>query len=66
MQLRDLVIEDYEKSSFQSLIPDTGLSITGRFTDVIEQGMIFLPLGKDNAGDTFKEAIIRAVQEAKK
>ncbi len=66
MQLRDLVVEDYEKSSFHSLISDTGLSITGRFTDVIEQGMIFLPLGKDQAGDTFKEAIIRAVQEAKK
>jgi len=66
IQLRDIVIEDYEKSSFYSLIPDTGLNITGRFTDVIEQGLVFMPLGKDNAGDTFKEAIIRAVQEAKK
>ncbi len=66
MQLRDITVEDYEKSLFHSKIPDTGLNITGRFTDASEQGMIFLPLGKDIAGDTFKEAIIRAVQEAKK
>ena len=66
MQLRDIVVEDYEKSLFHSKIPDTGLNITGRFTDASEQGMIFLPLGKDIAGDTFKEALIRAVQEAKK
>ena len=66
MQLQDIVIEDYEKSLFYSKIPDTGLNITGRFTDASEQGMIFLPLGKDIAGDTFKEALIHATQEAKK
>ena len=66
MQLQDIVIGDYEKSLFYSKIPDTGLNITGRFTDASEQGMIFLPLGKDIAGDTFKEALIHAAQEAKK
>ena len=66
MQLQDIVVEDYEKSLFYSKIPDTGLNITGRFTDASEQGMIFLPLGKDAAGEVFKEALIRATQEAKK
>ena len=66
MQLQDIVIEDYEKSLFYSKIPDTGMNLTGRFTDASEQGMIFLPLGKDIAGDTFKEALIHAAQEAKK
>ena len=66
MQLQDIVIGDYEKSLFYSKIPDTGLNITGRFTDASEQGMIFLPLGKDIAGDTFKEALIHAAQAAKK
>ena len=66
MQLQDIVVEDYEKSLFYSKIPDTGLNITGRFTDASEQGMIFLPLGKDIAGDTFKEALIHAAHEAKK
>ena len=66
MQLQDIVVEDYEKSLFYSKIPDTGLNITGRFTDASEQGLIFLPLGKDAAGEVFKEALIRAAQEAKK
>lgn len=66
MQLRDIVVEDYEKSSFYALIPDTGMNVTGRFTDASENGSIFLPLGKDAAGEKFKEALIQAVQNAKK
>lgn len=66
MQLRDIVVEDYEKSLFYARIPDTGMNITGRFTDASEQGAIFLPLGKDAAGEKFKEALIKSAQDAKK
>ena len=66
MQLRDIVVEDYEKSMFYSKIPDTGMNITGMFTDASEKGTIFLPLGKDAAGEKFKEALIKSVQDAKK
>ncbi|KXK15397.1 MAG: hypothetical protein UZ14_CFX002000417 [Chloroflexi bacterium OLB14] len=66
MQLSDITVEDYEKSSFYKMIPDTGLNISGMVTDASENGTFFLPLGKDAAGDKFKEAVIRLVQEAKK
>jgi hypothetical protein len=66
MQLRDITVEDYEKSSFYAMIPDTGMNVNGRFTDARENGSIFLPLGKDPAGDKFKEALIQSVQNAKK
>ena len=66
MQLKDIVVEDYEKSLVYSKIPDTGMNVTGRFTDTSEQGSIFLPLGKDTPGDTFKEVLIKSVQDAKK
>ncbi len=66
MQLRDIVVEDYEKSLFYARIPDTGMNITGRFTDASEQGAIFLPLGKDAAGEKFKEALTKSAQDAKK
>ncbi len=66
MQLKDIVVEDYEKSSFYAIIPDTGINVTGMFTDASEKGTIFLPLGKDTAGDKFKEALIKSVQDAKK
>jgi hypothetical protein len=66
MQLRDIVVEDYEKSLFYARIPDTGMNVTGMFTDASEKGTIFLPLGKDAVGEKFKEALIKSVQDAKK
>jgi hypothetical protein len=66
MQLKDITVEDYEKSSFYAMIPDTGMNINGMFTDASEKGTIFLPLGKDGAGERFKEALIQSVQSAKK
>jgi hypothetical protein len=66
MQLKDIVVEDYEKSSFYKMIPDTGMNINGMFTDATEKGTIFLPLGKDLAGEKFKEVLIKSVQDAKK
>ena len=66
MQLRDITVEDYEKSQFHKMIPDSGMNINGRFTDASEIGTIFLPLGKDAVGDKFKSTLIEAVQKAKK
>lgn len=65
MQLREITVEDYEKSSFYKMIPDTGLNVNGQFTDAIEIGTIFLPLGKDDAGEKFKSVLIESVQKAK-
>lgn len=66
MQLADIVVTDYQQTKFHGVIPDSGLNLTGKFTDASEQGTIFMPLGEDEAGDKFKEAVIRSVQEAKK
>ncbi len=65
MQLRDVTVEDYEKSSFYKMIPDTGMNVNGRFTDASEMGSIFVPLGKDEAGEKFKVQLIEAVQKTK-
>lgn len=66
MQLKDIVVEDYEESGFYKMIPDTGMNINGIFTDASEKGTIFLPLGKDAAGEKFKDALIKSAQDAKK
>jgi hypothetical protein len=65
MQLRDITVENYEKSSFHAMIPDTGMNVSGRFTDASENGTIFLPLGKNVAGEKFKSALIESAQRAK-
>ena len=66
LQLRDITVEDYEKSSFYKMIPDTGMNISGIATDTPEKGTLFLPLGKDEAGEKFKSTLIESAQKAKK
>jgi len=65
-QLADIVVSDYEKSLFYSKIPDSGVEITGRFTDTSESSSSFIGLGKDAAGEKFKAMLIQAVQNTKK
>lgn len=65
MQLRDITVEDYEKSSFYKMSPDAGMNVNGRFTDASELGTIFLPLGKDVTGEKFKSALIESIQKVK-
>lgn len=64
-QLSGITVEDYEKSGFAKMIPDSGMNVSGRFTDASEAGLTFLPLGKDSAGEKFKAMLIEAAQKAK-
>jgi len=66
LRLADIVVENHEKSAFARMMPDTGVHITGQATGATEGGTSFIGLGKDAAGEKFKEMFIRAVQEAKK
>lgn len=66
IRLADMVVTDYEKSPFYVRIPDNGVEMTGMFTDTRERVSSFIGLGKDSAGEKFKEIIIKAVQDAKK
>jgi hypothetical protein len=65
-RLADIVVSDYEKSPFHAKIPDTGVEVSGRFTDTSESSTSFFGLGKDEAGEKFKTLLIEAVQTAKK
>jgi hypothetical protein len=64
--LGDVVIEDYAHSSFAKLIPDTGINVSGRFTDVSENSSAFIGLDDGSAGKKFKETVIESAQSAKK
>ncbi len=66
LRLTDIVVEDYEKSSFYKMLPDTGVNITGLATGATERGMTFIGLGKDAAGEKFKQLLTQSVQDAKK
>lgn len=64
-RLADIVVSDYENSQFYSTLPDTGVNVSGRFTDTGEDVTVFFGLGKDAAGEKFKSTLIEAVQKAK-
>lgn len=64
--LKDVVIQDYAETPLVKMVPDCGIQVTGKFTDVSENASAFLGLEENAAGKKFKEVVIRAVQDAKK
>lgn len=64
--LLDIVVQDYAKSSFAKMVHDTGLNVSGKFTDASENGSAFIGLDDGEAARRFKETVIDAVQSVKK
>jgi hypothetical protein len=65
-QLSDIVVQDYVQTQFAKLIPDSGIVVSGRFTDTSENASAFIGLDESETGNKFKELVITSVQNAKK
>lgn len=65
-RLNDVVVQDYAQTVFAKMIPDSGINVTGKFTDVSENSTAFIGLDESAAGEKFKETVIKTVQDAKK
>ncbi len=65
-QLRDILVQDYAESSFAKLISDSGINVSGKFTDVSENGSAFIGLGDSAVGKKFKQIVLQTAQDAKK
>ena len=65
-QLIDVVVQDYSQSEFAKMIPDSGLNVSGKLTDISESSTAFIGLDESNVADKFKETVIKAVQDSKK
>ncbi len=63
-RMNQITVQDYAKSDFAKLIPDTGVNINGLQTDSPEAGSAFIGLEENAAGKKFREALIAAVQGA--
>ena len=64
--LPDVVIQDYADTKFATMIPDSGIEVRGKLTDVSENASAFIGLEDNLVGKKFKETVIHAVQNAKK
>ena len=64
--LTDIVVQDYVNTPFAKMVPDSGIEVSGKFTDAAEKASAFLGLEDNAAGKKFKETVISAIQNAKK
>jgi len=61
--LRNINAQDFENTAMYRVNPDSGMNITGRFTDVTKQGQSFIGLGSDPAGEKFRQVLQHAIQK---
>jgi len=62
--LRNIDAQDFENTAMYQVKPDSGLNISGRYTDVTKQGSSFIGLGPDLAGEKFRHVLQLAIQKA--
>ena len=65
-QLTHVTIQDYAQTSFVKLIPDSGIQVTGMFTNAGEGASAFIGLEEGEPGNSFKDLVIKTAQDAKK
>jgi hypothetical protein len=62
--LRNIDAHDFENTAMYQVRPDSGMNITGRYTDVTKQGQSFIGLGSDSGGEKFRQVLQHAIQKA--
>ena len=62
--LRNIDVNDFENTAMYNVKPDSGINISGRYTDVTKQGLSFIGLGTDSAGEKFRLVLQHAIQKA--
>jgi hypothetical protein len=60
-RLRDIQVQDYEKSSMNKLVQDTGVNISGLRTDAVDLGSVFIGLGPEPAAQKFRTMLREAI-----
>jgi len=62
--LRNIDAQDFENTAMYKVKPDSGMNITGRYTDVTKQGRSFIGLGSDPDGEKFRQMLQLSIQKA--
>jgi len=65
-QLINITVQDYAQTPFAKMVPDSGIQVSGMFTDASESASAFIGLDESQAGRKFWEVVIKAAQDAKK
>ena len=65
-QLIHATVQDYAQTPFAKMVPDSGIEVSGMFTDASESASAFIGLEENTAGQKFRDAVIKAAAAAKK
>jgi len=65
-QLRNVTVQDYAQTPFAKIVPDSGIEVSGMFTDASESSSAFIGLDESPTGKRFRAVVIQAAQDAKK
>jgi hypothetical protein len=55
--LTHIDIHDYAGSAMGTISPDTGMNITGRYTNAVKTGQAFIGIGADEVGIKFRHVL---------
>ena len=65
-QLIHITVQDYAQTPFAKMVPDSGIEVSGMFTDASESASAFIGLDEGAAGQRFKEILSKAAADARK
>jgi len=65
-QLIHVTVQDYAQTTFVKVVPDSGVQVSGMFTDAGESASAFIGLEENAAGHKFRDLLIQAAADAKK
>jgi hypothetical protein len=65
-QLIHVTVQDYAQTPFAKMVPDSGIEVSGMFTDASEAASAFIGLEENAAGQKFRQVLIHAAADAKK
>jgi hypothetical protein len=65
-QLIHVTVQDYAQTQFAKMVPDSGVEVSGMFTDASESASAFIGLDEGTAGQRFRQTLIKAAADAKK
>ena len=65
-QLIHITVQDYSQTPFAKMVPDSGVEVSGMFTDASEAASAFIGLDEGLVGQKFRQFLIQAAADAKK
>jgi len=62
--LTHIDVRDFAGSAMGTIAPDTGMNVSGRYTNAVKTGQAFIGIGADEVGIKFRQVLHEAMNKA--